>query len=90
MSKSQFLSRDEALTLIQLADKHWRGDRELPPEIVAKRKEIEDAIRNAELFMINLRIVDMGMVHLVVSLKRELDGLYCLWAQSESTARTLH
>lgn len=70
--------------MIRLAGDFHSGKRRLPPEIIAKKKEIKAAIRNAEAFMINLRVVDVGMVERVVQLKLELDTLYGNWAISET------
>ncbi len=84
MPHYRILSTDEAMTMLRLAGEYYRGKRKLPPEIVAKRKEIEAATRNAELFMINLRVVDVAMVDRVVQLKLELDTLYGSWAISEN------
>ena len=86
-----FLSPEEALTVLRQAGEVHKGKRKLPPEIVKKRKEIEEAIRNAELFLLRLRVVDEGMVNHAVQLKFELDALYGAWAKRETkTKYTLH
>ena len=89
MAKFSFLDRNAAFTLLQLTEEYWSGDRELPPEIVAKRKQIEALTRNAELFMARLRVVDLGMIDEIVEAKLELDTLLGRWAQSETPRTTL-
>ncbi|HWB33942.1 MAG TPA: hypothetical protein VG753_01305 [Candidatus Paceibacterota bacterium] len=78
------MSPEDALKLIELAGDYHRGKRKLPPEIIEKKKQIEAAIRNAELFMVHLRVVDQGMVNDIVQMKLDLDALYSNWAQRET------
>lgn len=82
------LSREEALTFLELVREYHQGKRRLPREIEKKREEIEAAIQNAELFLLKLRVVDHGMMDHVVELKLELDALLGQWAQSGTS--TLH
>jgi hypothetical protein len=79
VSPDGFMRPDDALNLMKLGREHRQGKRSLPPKIVAKKKEIADATKNAELFMATLRQIDYGMIDHVVGLKRELDGLYAAW-----------
>lgn len=89
MYRYGIMRREAALTLLRLASEHHQGEGgQLPPEIMAKKKEIEAAIRNAELFLVRLRVVDQSMVDDVVRMKVELDGLYAAWATRETP--TLH
>lgn len=83
--KTGFMTREGALALMKLAERYHRREISLPPEIVAKKKEIEAAIQNAELFMVRFRIVDESMVNDVVRMKMELDGLYALWGEGNVT-----
>ena len=83
--KTGFMTREGALALIQLGEMYRGGQIALPPEIIAKKKEIEAAIQNAELFMVRLRVVDESMVNEIVRMKRELDDLYALWGEIHAT-----
>ena len=80
----KFLSPKESLALIRAAGEYHRGERPLPPEIVAKREEIARETWNAELFYFRLRQVDYGMVERITELRLELDGLYAAWAMREA------
>jgi len=80
------LDRSTALELLKLARRHHAGKEDLPPEIAAKRKQIDDAVRNAELFIAKLRVVDQAMIDDIVAMKVELDGLYAGWAERSSAA----
>lgn len=73
------LTKESALSLIDAAGAYHRGEFELGPEIMAKRAEIAEATRQAELFMIRCGAVDEGMIYHVVELKLELDTLYLGW-----------
>ena len=79
----KILTRNEASSLMSLADKYHRGEISLPPEIQTIKSRIKNATRNAELFMVRTGAVDENMVQEVVNLKLELDTLYGRWAESE-------
>lgn len=65
----------------------WRDEESAgPPKIVAKRRQIDAATRNAVLFMQRLRVVDEGMINDIVRMKLELDGLYTEWLVDEGVA----
>lgn len=89
-NKTRTLSFAEVETMMRLAEEHHRGGRELPPEIAEKRREIEAAIKNAELFIVCTAAVDYGMVDKVLQLKLELDALYGAWTVRETEKPTLH
>ena len=55
-----------------------------------KKKELEDAIRNAELFIATLRVVDMGMVNQVRELHVELEAFAGHVDTDEPKKRTVH
>jgi hypothetical protein len=80
----RFLSSKEALAMIRIAGEYRRGERALPPEIAAKRKELADETRNAELFLFRMNQVDYGMVARITKVRLELDALYAEWAVSEA------
>jgi hypothetical protein len=90
MFKFRVLSPEEAVTLLRLAEEHHKSGRELPPEIIEKKREIEAATKNAELFIACFRVVDHSMVDNVVQLKLQLDALYGAWATRETTKPTVH
>ncbi len=76
------LSPKAAEALLRSARDVHAGKKQLPPEIIAKKKQIADARKNAELFIMRLRVVDENMVNTVVRLRLELDQLYAQWAES--------
>ncbi len=84
----RILKPDEALSLIQFAREYHNGGRQLPPEIARKKGEIEQAIRNAELFVIMFRTVDYGLNMKAVTLMHEKDTLYEKWWQASTS--TVH
>lgn len=71
----RFMSPEEALALLQTAERIHAREEELPPEIIAIGIAIEKATRRAHLFMIRLGRVDEGMVNEVVALKLQRDAL---------------
>jgi hypothetical protein len=84
MSGMKVLSPKEARVALRLAGEYHKGKVPLPPEIVAKKKEIGAATKNAHLFIVRTGAIDEGMVRDVVQLKLELDTLYSRWAQRET------
>lgn len=82
----RFMSTEGALELLRLAGEVHAGKRRLPSEIVAKKREIAAAKRNAELFILRFRVVDERMVWQVVSLMLDLDALYAAWGESSAKA----
>lgn len=78
------MSTQAALALVRIAGEIRAGNRTLPPEILAKQKEVAVAIRNAELFVTGLGTVDYGMIKRVTDLRLELDALYGRLAESEA------
>ena len=86
----RILTQQEALSLIQFASEYHKGKRgTLPPEILRKKAEIEEAIRKAELFVIRFRTVDYGLIMKAISLMGEKDALYESWWQREVSS-TVH
>lgn len=75
----KFLSPLKAHQVLDKAGKLHRGEIQLPPDIVAKKKEIEALTVKAELFVARVGVVDHGMIDDVVKAKLELDGLYARW-----------
>lgn len=87
---AKFLNTVEATAALEVAGKFNRGEINLPPEILEKKKDIKRAIRNAELFMALMRVVDMGMVHDITRMRLELDGLYVAWIQRNAQEKSIH
>jgi hypothetical protein len=73
----------DALNLMRLAGEVWAGKRSLPPDILAKKREVLRARRMAEAFWIRFRVVDHGLVYQAASLMHDLDALYAAWAERE-------
>lgn len=80
------LTREDALELMRLDRKY--NTKRLSPELAAKKKEFEDAVQNAELFMARVRAVDVNMVKKAVHLKIELAAL--LAKGSRRGSHTVH
>lgn len=80
MSEQKFMTPAQAIYALNKAGKYHRGDIELPDDIVKLRKLIAEKTRNAELFLLKLRVVDEGMIREIVQLKLNLDVLYSRWS----------
>lgn len=81
----RYLSKNEALTLLRMAEELHKGKRSFPPEIMEKKREIAAATRNAHLFIIRTGQVAEDMIEQVTRLRLELDSLYGSWVESEAS-----
>lgn len=90
MDSFRILNKDEALEFLEFARKYHNGDIQLPPEIIRMRKLIDEKIENAELFLVLVRAVDMGMIRDIMRLKLELEHLYSEWIQGNLDKRKIH
>ncbi len=80
----RILSKEAALTALRMAEEVHAGTRPLPPEIIAKKAEIEVATRKAYLFICYFRVIDYGLLQRALKLRLELDALYAHWAEDEA------
>ncbi len=74
----KFLSPETALKLMEQAGNAYR-----PRQIIELKEEIASETRAAELRSSITGTIDMERVKKIVSLKLQLDGLYCSWAKDE-------
>ncbi len=82
------LDRDAAVELLETILAAYEDAPALPDDIDELRRRIERFIKNAELFIARLRVVDQGMIDDIMGLKLELDGLYAGWVEKKSAGET--
>lgn len=80
----EFMSPAQARRALELAGDVHSGRTDLPPEIKDINRQIQQALRKAEQFMLKLHVVDEGMVKEVVRLMLEKDRLYAEWVVNET------
>ncbi len=81
-NRTRFITLGQARTMLDVARKKHDGDPPLPPEILHTRRQIDEGIREAELFLARTGAVDNAMVYRVVDLKLLLDRQYLDWMES--------
>ena len=82
-------SKEETLAFLQFAREYHEGKHQLPAEIVKVKREIGDAIRKAEMFVLLFGVVDYGLVYKAVALMHQKDRLYEMWAESKIKGTTI-
>ncbi len=87
----RLMSKDEALAFIEFAREYHSGKHKLPPEIIETKRELEEAIRKSELFIVLFGVIDQTLLNRAVALMHQKDRLYSQWAaRSTSNTSILH
>lgn len=88
--KLRVLSPEEAEAVMRYARDLHEGKVNAPESVTRIDEELQEAIRNAALFMVRLRVVDYSLVETALELMFEKDAAWARAALEYMPSRAIH